>query len=118
MRRNLALTALLVTTCASKDVPPWMRAILDSRPHLKDVKGAHVHRSQYPEDPALKAAGALLAKPPSSYPPYSTRRACSPQPSRVRLMPTRALGAAAPLRSTWSGLGLGLGLRLRLGLGS
>ena len=64
MRRNLALTALLVTTCASKDVPPWMRAILDSRQHLKTIKGAHVHRSQYPEDPALKAAGALLAKPP------------------------------------------------------
>ena len=41
-----------------------MRAILDSRPHLKDVKGAHVHRSQYPEDRSLKAAGALLAKPP------------------------------------------------------
>ena len=64
MRRNLALTALLVTSCASKDVPLWMQAILDSRPHLKDVKGAHVHRSQYPEDLALKAAGALLAKPP------------------------------------------------------
>ena len=64
MRRNLALTALLVTTCASKDVPPWMRAILDSRQHLKTIKGAHVHRAQYPEDPALKAAGALLAKPP------------------------------------------------------
>ena len=64
MRRTLALTALLATTCASKDVPDWMRAILDSRPHLKTVKGAHVHRSQYPEDPALKAAGALLAKPP------------------------------------------------------
>ena len=40
-----------------------MQAILDSRPQLKHVKGAHVHRSQYPEDPALKAAGALLAKP-------------------------------------------------------
>ena len=70
MRRNLALTALAIvatlTTCAGNDraVPPWMQAILDSRQHLKDVKGAHVHRSQYPEDPALKAAGALLAKPP------------------------------------------------------
>ena len=64
MRRSLALTALIATSCASKDVPPWMRAILDSRPHLKEVKGAHVHRSQYPEDRSLKAAGALLAKPP------------------------------------------------------
>ena len=41
-----------------------MRAILDSRQHLKTIKGAHVHRAQYPEDPALKAAGALLARPP------------------------------------------------------
>ena len=65
MRRAIALTSLLAAlTTGSKDVPPWMQAILDSRPHLKHVKGAHVHRSQYPEDPALKAAGALLARPP------------------------------------------------------
>ena len=64
--RRIALTILLatITSCASKDVPDWMRAILDSRPQLKTVKGFHVHRSQYPEDPALKAAGALLARPP------------------------------------------------------
>ena len=65
MRRTIALTSLLAAlTLASKEVPPWMQAILDSRPQLKHVKGAHVHRSQYPEDPALKAAGALLARPP------------------------------------------------------
>jgi hypothetical protein len=65
MRRAIALTSLLAALAAcSKEVPPWMQAILDSRPQLKTVEGAHVHRSQYPEDPALKAAGALLAKPP------------------------------------------------------
>ena len=62
MRRILAKTALLAVLAAGKDppVPTWMRAILDSRP---DFRGS-VHRSQYPEDLALKAAGALLAKPP------------------------------------------------------
>ena len=67
MRRTIGVTSLLaaLTLCASGEpVPPWMQSILDSRPQLKHVKGAHVHRSQYPEDPALKAAGALLARPP------------------------------------------------------
>ena len=67
MRRTIGLTSLLaaLTLCASGEpVPPWMQAILDSRPQLKTLKGAHVHRSQYPEDRALKAAGALLARPP------------------------------------------------------
>ena len=65
MRRSIAVTAFLATLAlASKEVPPWMREILESRPQLKHVKGAHVHRSQYPEDRSLKAAGALLAKPP------------------------------------------------------
>ena len=62
MPRSIAVASILaaLTLCASGEpVPPWMQAILDSRPHLK-----HVHRSQYPEDPALKAAGALLARPP------------------------------------------------------
>ena len=62
MRRLLAKTALLAVLAAGKDppIPPWMRAILDSRP---DFRGS-VHRSQYPEDLELKAAGAQLAKPP------------------------------------------------------
>ena len=91
MRRNLALTALLVTTCASKDIPPWMRAILDSRPHLKTVKGAHVHRSQYPEDPALKAAGALRYVSPSRARTLSstTRRRVDGRIDGVGAMPRR-----------------------------
>jgi hypothetical protein len=62
MRRILAKTALLAVLAAGKDppIPPWMRAILDSRPNFR----GSVHRSQYPEDLELKAAGALLAKPP------------------------------------------------------
>ena len=62
MRRILAKTALLAVLTAGKDppIPPWMRAILDSRPNFR----GSVHRSQYPEDLELKAAGALLAKPP------------------------------------------------------
>ena len=45
---------------AAIDGEPRMRAILDSRPNFR----GSVHRSQYPEDLELKAAGALLAKPP------------------------------------------------------
>ena len=62
MRRILAKTALLAVLAAGKDppIPPWMRAILDSRPNFR----GSVHRSQYPEDLELKAAGRLLAKPP------------------------------------------------------
>ena len=58
MRRILAKTALLAVLAAGKDppIPPWMRAILDSRPNFR----GSVHRSQYPEDLELKAAGALL----------------------------------------------------------
>ena len=62
MRRIVAKTALLAVLAAGKDppIPPWMRAILDSRPNFR----GSVHRSQYPEDLELKAAGAQLAKPP------------------------------------------------------
>ena len=85
MRRILAKTALLAILAAGKDppIPPWMRAILDSRPNFR----GSVHRSQYPEDLELKAAGALLAKPPIRNPVVvamtttPTRVAAEPAPS-------------------------------------
>ena len=64
---DLLKTLLLFTPIACKEqapVPPWMRAVLDARPHFR----GSVHRSQYPEDPELQVAGALLARPPVARP--------------------------------------------------
>jgi len=90
--RRAAVVAALVWSLPARAKPPplpaWQQEMLDARPKTR----ASVHRSAFPEDPVLRAAGATLARPPPA-------SAATPVVVGMTTTPTRIAHIEPALRS-------------------